>query len=97
MPVRTSRQTTWETLNDLENAEGCRSAGGHGNQHVRLRSAQVDSIKAICPAPAATCCFEPGRRAIDAQRRFTFRNDAEIVGFASKNWICLEEAEFRTS
>jgi hypothetical protein len=45
-PVRTSRQTTWETLNDLENSKGCRSAGGHGNQHVRLRSAQVDSIKA---------------------------------------------------
>ena len=27
--------------NDLENPEDRRSAGGHGNQHVRLRSAQV--------------------------------------------------------
>ena len=41
-PVRTSRQTTWETRNDLEDSEGCRSVGGHGNQHVRLRSAQVE-------------------------------------------------------
>src|SRR5262249_20652218 len=27
--------------NDLENSEDCRSAGGHGNQHVCLRSAQI--------------------------------------------------------
>jgi hypothetical protein len=60
-PVRTSRQTTWETRNDLENSEGCRSAGGHGNQHVRLRSAQVDSIKAICPAPTAYQPFRAGQ------------------------------------
>ena len=39
--------------NDLENSEDCRSAGGHGNQHVRLRGAQIDRIKTICPAPAA--------------------------------------------
>src|SRR5260221_878360 len=61
IPVRTSRQTTWETRNDLENSEGCRSVGGHGNQHVRLRSAQVDSIKAICPAPAARPLFRAGQ------------------------------------
>ena len=40
--------------NDLENSEDCRSAGGHGNQHVRLRSAQIDDLDAICPAPEAT-------------------------------------------
>ena len=45
--------------NDLENSEDCRSVGGHGNQHVRLRRAQIDGIKAICPAPATICCFEP--------------------------------------
>jgi hypothetical protein len=31
--------------NDLENSEDCRGAGGHGNQHVRLRSAQIDCIE----------------------------------------------------
>jgi hypothetical protein len=45
--------------NELENSEDCRSAGGHGNQHVRLRSAQIDRIDAICPAPEAITCFEP--------------------------------------
>jgi hypothetical protein len=39
--------------NDLENSEDCRSAGGHGNQHVRLRSAQIAYLDAICPAPEA--------------------------------------------
>ena len=38
---------------ELENSEDCGSAGGHGNQHVRLRSAQIDRIEAICPAPQA--------------------------------------------
>jgi hypothetical protein len=33
----------------LENSEDCRSAGGHGNQHVRLRSSQIDRIEAILP------------------------------------------------
>ena len=31
--------------NDLENSEDCRSAGGHGNQHVRLRGASIDASK----------------------------------------------------
>src|SRR5712672_421673 len=39
--------------NGLESSEDCRSTGGHGNQHVRLRSAQIDRIAAICPAPQA--------------------------------------------
>jgi hypothetical protein len=39
--------------NDLEDSEDCRSAGGHGNQYVRLRSAQIIYLEAICPAPAA--------------------------------------------
>jgi hypothetical protein len=44
---------------ELENSEDRRSAGGHGNQHVRLRIAQVDHIETFCPALAALCCFEP--------------------------------------
>jgi hypothetical protein len=43
----------------LEDSEDCRSVGGHGNQHVRLRSAQIDFIETICPALAALRCFEP--------------------------------------
>jgi hypothetical protein len=40
--------------NDLENSEDRRSAGRHGNQHVRLRDAQVS--EAFCPAPAINRC-----------------------------------------
>jgi hypothetical protein len=39
--------------NDLEDSEDRRSVGGHGNQHVRLRIAQVDRIETFCPALAA--------------------------------------------
>ena len=30
---------------ELENSEDCGSAGGHGNQHVRLRGASIDALK----------------------------------------------------
>jgi hypothetical protein len=49
----------------MEDSEDCRGAGGHGNQHVRLRSAQIDCIETICPALAAPRCFEP-RQACDS-------------------------------
>lgn len=45
-PGVTSRQQLASYLgdpNDLENSEDRRGAGGHGNQHVRLRRAQIDS------------------------------------------------------
>ena len=45
--------------NDLEDSEDRRSVGGHGNQHVRLRIAQVDRIETSCPALAALRCLEP--------------------------------------
>ena len=60
--ARTSRQTAWEDANDLEDSEDCRSAGGHGNQHVRLRCAQIDRIKTICPARSAIVASSRGRR-----------------------------------
>jgi hypothetical protein len=37
----------------LEDSEDCRGAGGHGNQHVRLRRAQIVCPETICPALAA--------------------------------------------
>jgi hypothetical protein len=30
---------------ELENSEDCGSAGGHGNQHVRLRGAEINASK----------------------------------------------------
>ena len=36
-------QVTLGDPNDLENSEDRRGAGGHGNQHVRLRRAQIGS------------------------------------------------------
>ena len=49
----TSRLIYVGETNGLESSEDCRSTGGHGNQHVRLRSAQIDRIEAICPASEA--------------------------------------------
>jgi hypothetical protein len=49
----TSRLIYLGETNGLESSEDCRSTGGHGNQHVRLRSAQIDRIEAICPAQQA--------------------------------------------
>src|SRR5215213_7767238 len=45
---------------ELENSEDRRSAGGHGNQHVRLRGASIDA-STVCPAPATACCRGPGK------------------------------------
>ena len=57
--ARTRARLVGRIPNDLEDSEDCRSVGGHGNQHVRLRIAQVDGIETFCPALAAPCCFEP--------------------------------------
>jgi len=43
----------------LEDSENRRSVGGHGNQHVRLRIAQVDRNETFCPALVALRRFEP--------------------------------------
>src|SRR5215213_5609912 len=45
---------------ELENSEDCRSAGGHGNQHVRLRGASIGA-STVCPASATACCRGPGK------------------------------------
>ena len=56
--------------NDLEDSKNCRSAGGHGNQHVRLRSAQIDCIETIGPA----------------RRHFLRRAVAGVLPTTSKHW-----------
>ena len=48
--------------NGLEDSEDCGSAGGHGNQHVCLRGAQVDRTKTVCPARSAIVASGRGRR-----------------------------------
>jgi hypothetical protein len=62
----------------LEDSEDCRGAGGHGNQHVRLRSAQIDCNETICPALAALCCFEPWQTSGSGFQDITSRNHAGL-------------------
>ena len=58
---------------ELENSEDCGSAGGHGNQHVRLRRAQIDCIETICPALVAICCYEPWQTSLLLHQAPLFR------------------------
>jgi len=48
--------------NDLEDSKNCRGAGGHGNQHVRLRSAEIDRLETIGPARSVIPASSRGRR-----------------------------------
>ena len=57
---REHRASSMGDLNGLESSEDCRGAGGHGNQHVRLRSAQINRKGRSARLPAATSCFERG-------------------------------------
>jgi hypothetical protein len=74
-------------LNDLENSEDRRSAGGHGNQHVRLRSAQID--EAICPALAAGPLPGPGKRPV-LQKTRRKRLSHQKASFSSKIAVSFE-------
>ena len=77
--------------NELENSEDCRGAGGHGNQHVRLRSAQIDCIETICPALAATCCFEPWQASCSPLQE---SRDTVLV---PSSFFCIEKVEVRSA
>jgi hypothetical protein len=50
---REHRASSMGDLNGLESSEDCRGAGGHGNQHVRLRSAQINRTGTICAVPSS--------------------------------------------
>jgi hypothetical protein len=45
--------------NGVEGSKGYRSVGGHRNQHVRLRSAQVSLSRTTCPVQEPIFAFEP--------------------------------------
>jgi hypothetical protein len=78
------RQTTWEELNDLENSEDHRSAGGYGNQHVRLRGAQINVPKRS--ARLDRRCFEPWQTSCERRQTDDF-----------KQTISKHQADARTS
>ena len=50
-----------EGSNVLEGSKDCRSVGGHGNQHVRLRSAEVSLSGVTGPVQEAIFAFEMRR------------------------------------
>jgi len=59
---------------ELENSEDCGSAGGHGNQHVRLRGASIDASKRSARlrqqrvAAGRASCTIPGNSPLLASR-----------------------------
>ena len=61
-----------------EDSEDRGSAGGHGNQHVCLRGAQVDRTKTVCPARSAIVASGRGRRP---------PNELQIVGPTSARYF----------
>ena len=69
MLVRASRRKCLGDPNDLEKSEDCGSVGGHGNQHVRLRRAQIDGIGTICPAAQANTLLRTGQIFFDELQR----------------------------
>jgi hypothetical protein len=69
--------------NELEDSEDRRSSGRHGNQHVRLRIAQV-SVKRL-PGSRRDICASRGRRIHRA------------VGETSSNFLCIENVEVGTA
>src|SRR6201987_2927788 len=56
----TARPKSKEVRNGLEGSKDCRSVGGHGNQHGRLRSGQVSLDGDDLPGSTSTFCFRNG-------------------------------------
>ena len=65
---------------ELENSEDCGSAGGHGNQHVRLRGASVDASKRSARLRQPVCCCGSGKLTIPRKFSTTcFKGTARIL------------------
>jgi hypothetical protein len=71
---------------ELENSEDCRSAGGHGNQHVRLRGASIDA-STVCPALATACCRGPGKLS-DPKTASTAAEKVSTAAVRARRGIC---------
>jgi hypothetical protein len=73
--------------NGLEGSEDCRSVGGLGNQHVRLRDAEVSLSGVTCPAQELIFAFElrqapegpntQAERFSDFSKKFSMPRDGE--------------------
>ena len=66
--------------NELENSEDCRSAGGHGNQHVRLRDAQIGASRRSARLPQRSAA----RAVADGARLRTFKTKTSALKPASR-------------
>ena len=78
--------------NGLEGSKDYRCVGGHGNQHVRLRSAQVSLSGTTCPVQNQSLLSDRGRRLRGPiSKRKIFRTSRRCF-CASR--VCLDGGEF---
>src|SRR6476646_9548824 len=68
--------------NGLEGSKDCRSVGGHGNQHVRLRSAQVSLDGDDLPGSTSTFCFRTGAGVLQSKVVYPVHFEKLIGAFA---------------
>ena len=75
--------------NGLEGSKDCRGVGGHGNQHVRLRSAQVSLSGVTCPVQGAIFAFElrqaPEGPNVQAERLSDFSKKFSTASFMPRD------------
>jgi hypothetical protein len=88
--------------NGLEGSKDCRSVGGHGNQHVRLRSAQVSLSGVTCPVQEAIFAFElrqaPEGQNMQAERFSDFSKKFSRASFMPRDGdrsVCPDRAAWR--
>jgi hypothetical protein len=88
--------------NGLEGSKDCRSVGGHGNQHVRLRGAQVSLNGVTCPVQEAIFAFElrqaPEGPNMQAERFSDFSKKFSTASFMPRDGdqsACPDRAAWR--
>jgi hypothetical protein len=95
---REHRASSMGDLNGLESSEDCRGAGGHGNQHVRLRSAQINRTGTICPAPSSDFLLRAvaGARPPVKSTPSKAHRQKHTVELADPRYSLLRRARWRT-
>ena len=88
--------------NGLEGSKDCRSVGGHGNQHVRLRSAQVSLSGVTCLVQEAIFAFElrqaPEGPNMQAERFSDFSKKFSTASFMPRDGdrsVCPDRVAWR--